>query len=110
MNISSRTRQILELLLRSDRDLTAAQIAAEIQVSSRTVHRELAAVEDILHKQGIKLLKKSGSGIRLLVDEAGAEKLSQLIYEAEDIEFSPGERQIYLLCLLLESAEPVKLY
>ncbi|WP_424767849.1 BglG family transcription antiterminator [Paenibacillus sp. sgz302251] len=110
MNISSRTRQIVELLLRSDRDLTAAQLAAEIQVSSRTIHRELAAVEDILHKHGIKLLKKSGSGIRLQADEAGLQRLSRLLSTAEDIEFSPVERQIYLLCLLLESDEPVKLY
>ncbi|GGG08055.1 BglG family transcription antiterminator [Paenibacillus abyssi] len=110
MNISSRSRQILELLLHSDRELTAAQIAAEIHVSSRTVHRELAAVEDILHKQGIQLLKKAGSGIRLQGDEAELEKLSRLISTAEGIDFSPAERQLYLLCLLLESAEPVKLY
>jgi mannitol operon transcriptional antiterminator len=69
MNVSSRTRQILELLLSSDRDLTAAEIATRIRVSSRTVHRELASAEELLHAHGIELLKKSGSGIRLRGEE-----------------------------------------
>ncbi|UUZ81842.1 helix-turn-helix domain-containing protein [Paenibacillus sp. P26] len=58
MNISSRTRQILELLLRSDRDLTAAEIAARIRVSSRTVHRELASAEGFLRAQGIQVAEE----------------------------------------------------
>jgi Transcriptional antiterminator len=110
MRISSRSRRILELLLGNDQDLTAAQIAAEIQVSARTVHRELAAVEDILLAEGARLLKKSGSGIRLQGDKAALNRLAQLVTASEEIEFSPEERQIYLLCLLLESVEPVKLF
>lgn len=110
MNISSRTRQILDILLRSDRDLTAAQIAAEIQVSSRTVHREIASVEDLVSKHGLKLYKKSGSGIRLQGDVTELHNLLSLISTSENMEFSPLERQIYLLCLLLESAEPIKLF
>lgn len=110
MRISSRSRRILELLLQSDQELTAAQIAAEIQVSSRTVHRELAAVEEILRAEGAELLKKSGSGIRLKGDEATLKRIAALVSVPEDFEFSPEERQIYLLCLLLESAEPVKLF
>lgn len=110
MRISSRSRRILELLLRNDQDLTAAQIAIEIQVSSRTVHRELEAVEDILRAEGVELVKKSGSGIRLQGDKDALNRLAQLVTVSEDIELSQEERQIYLLCLLLESAQPVKLY
>ncbi|WP_201003069.1 BglG family transcription antiterminator [Paenibacillus glycanilyticus] len=110
MRISSRSRRILELLLRNDHDLTAAQIAEEIQVSSRTVHRELAAVEEILRAEGARLLKKSGSGIRLQGNQAALDRLAQLVSVSEEIEYSPEERQIYLLCLLLESEEPVKLF
>ncbi|NIK71410.1 BglG family transcription antiterminator [Paenibacillus sp. BK720] len=110
MRISSRSRRILELLLRNDHELTAAQIAEEIQVSSRTVHRELAAVEEILRAEGARLLKKSGSGIRLQGDQAALERLARLVTVSEEIEFSPEERQLYLLCLLLESEEPVKLF
>ncbi|CAG7654022.1 BglG family transcription antiterminator [Paenibacillus allorhizosphaerae] len=110
MSISSRTRRIIELLLRSDQELTAAHIAAEIQMSSRTVHRELATVEDILHEHGVELFKKSGLGIRLHGDESALARLAQLVSVSEDIEFSPEERQLYVICLLLESIEPIKLY
>ncbi|UUZ92019.1 HTH domain-containing protein [Paenibacillus sp. P25] len=110
MNISSRTRQILELLLRSDRDLTAAEIAARIRVSSRTVHRELASAEGFLRAQGIQPLKKSGSGIRSQGDKAGLEKLRRMVYTSEEAELTPEERQIYIVCRLVENAEPVKLF
>ncbi|WP_336787724.1 BglG family transcription antiterminator [Paenibacillus sp. MMO-177] len=110
MRISSRSRRILELLLRNDQDLTAAQIAAEIQVSARTVHRELAAVEEILLAEGARLLKKSGSGIRLQGDQAVLDRLARIVTVSEEIEFAPEERQVYLLCLLIESGEPVKLF
>jgi mannitol operon transcriptional antiterminator len=110
MNVSNRTRQILDLLLRTDRDLTAAEIADDIHVSSRTVHRELAAAEEILRSQGIGLLKKSGSGIRLQGDADRLETLKLMISSSGDIEFSHDERQTLMLCSLLENDEPVKLF
>lgn len=110
MRISSRTRRILALLLQSEHDLTAAQIAAHIQVSARTVYRELASVERILNMQGVKLIKKSGAGISLEGDSAALDSVAKLITITEDIAFTPDERKIYLLCLLLDSTEPIKLY
>lgn len=108
MIVSNRTRRILELLLRSGREMTAAELAAGLQVSSRTVHRELAAVEDLLAGQAVSLVKKSGSGIALQGDPAALERLGGIVSASEEAEFSPDERQIYLLCLLLREREPVK--
>ncbi|SFB59238.1 mannitol operon transcriptional antiterminator [Cohnella sp. OV330] len=108
MIVSNRTRRILELLLRSGREMTAAELAAGLQVSSRTVHRELAAVEDLLAGQAVSLVKKSGSGIALQGDPAALERLGGIVSASEETEFSPDERQIYLLCLLLREREPVK--
>ncbi|WP_165842375.1 BglG family transcription antiterminator [Paenibacillus xerothermodurans] len=110
MNASNRTRQILELLLRSDRELTAAEIASELRVSARTVHRELPAVEVLLSTQGIELQKKAGLGIRLAGDEVALETLRRIVATSEDVEFSPDERQLYLLCRLLDNDEPLKLF
>lgn len=110
MNVSSRTRQILELLLRSDRDLTTSEIAADIHVSSRTVHRELVLVEDVLRSRGIMLVRKSGTGIRLQGETARLEELRRTVATSEDIDFSPDERQLYILIFLLENNEPVKLF
>ncbi|MFD2662737.1 BglG family transcription antiterminator [Paenibacillus thailandensis] len=108
--MSSRARQILELLLQSERALTAAEIATAIGVSSRTVHRELDAVSELLEAQEIRLIKKSGTGIRLEGTDVKLEELRGKVFVSEDIEFTPDERQLYTLCLLLESEEPVKLF
>lgn len=110
MIMSSRTQRILELLLRNERDLTAAEMAAAVQASSRTVHRELAALEGWLAGQGLELQRKSGSGIRLRGDAAALEKLRRTVSASEAVAFSPEERQMYLLCSLLENNEPVKLF
>lgn len=110
MNVSNRTRQILELLLQTNRDHTAAEIAAYIHVSSRTVHRELAAAQAILNSQGISLQKKSGSGIRLQGDEARLEALRRNLFSSADVEFSPDERQTFIMCVLLDKGEPLKLF
>lgn len=110
MNVSNRTRQILEMLLRADRDLTAAEIATNIQVSSRTVHRELAAVEEILLSQGIVLLRKAGSGIRLQGDAVRLKTLENNLSFSEDVELSSFDRQTIILCILLGKDEPIKLF
>lgn len=108
MSVSNRTRLILELLLRSGREMTAAELAAGLQVSSRTVHRELAAVDDLLAGQAVSLVKKSGSGIALQGDPAALKRLGDIVSGSEAADFSPDERQVYLLCLLLREREPVK--
>jgi len=59
MSLSHRHRQILELLLSHKDEITAGEIAAEIGVSSRTVHRELSELETILTDSGLTLQKKS---------------------------------------------------
>lgn len=110
MNVSNRTRQILELLLQTNRDHTAAEIAAYIHVSSRTVHRELAAAQVILNSLGISLLKKSGSGIRLQGDEACYDALRRMLISSAEVEFSHDERQTFIMCMLLDKGEPLKLF
>lgn len=59
MNISNRQRQILELLLNRKDEITAGEIAAEIKVSTRTVHRELSELEEILAAYDVSLHKKN---------------------------------------------------
>lgn len=99
MRISSRSRKILEVLLSSNHDLTAAQIAAEIQVSARTVHRELALLETFLQHHGVKLLKKSGLGIRLEGEKNALNRLAQFVSVSEEIELTPRRTTtLFVMC------------
>ncbi|MGN7456207.1 BglG family transcription antiterminator [Paenibacillus pasadenensis] len=111
MELTHRMRRMLDLLLHSDADdITVAEIARRIQVSSRTVHRELDALEGYLHRKGARLLRKAGSGLRLEADEERLLRLKRELDAPEEAEFSAEERQLHLLARLLGSAEPIKLF
>ncbi|GIP26293.1 transcriptional regulator MtlR [Paenibacillus sp. J23TS9] len=110
MELTNRIRQILDLLLRSPYETTVAEMARIIRVSPRTVHRELDAVESYLHRQGITLHRKAGSGLSLEGEPERFEKIRSELLIPFDVEYSADERQIYLLSRLLASHEPVKLF
>lgn len=109
MNITKRQRDIVEYLLEQSKEVTAGEIATKINVSTRTVHRELGAVEHWLATHEVKLEKKSGIGICIDADPAQLVCLrKQLLYTNPD-EYSAEERKIVVLCMLLDTREPIKL-
>lgn len=110
MKISNRQRQILTVLLNSQGDITAGEIAEEIKVSSRTVYRELPEIESILEASGISLQKKSGIGIQIQADPQQLESFKKRLFATETSQYSVEERKILILCMLLESNEPLKLF
>jgi mannitol operon transcriptional antiterminator len=107
--ISARERKILELLLRNKDETTVKEIADALEVSSRTVHRDLKGVEEIVKEYSLKLDKKSGSGIQItgLIDQK--EKLQLFLLNLSHNEYTPEERQTIILSELLDSKEPIKL-
>ncbi|SDN19709.1 mannitol operon transcriptional antiterminator [Paenibacillus sp. yr247] len=110
MSLSNRNRQILELLMNRTDDITAGEIAAEINVSTRTVHRELSELESILAAYGLALQKKSGKGIQLQAEPEQLEAFRRLLVGMMAIEYSPEDRRTMILCTLLQEDEPVKLF
>lgn len=109
MNISSRQRQILEILLRERDGITIGNIAEEVQVSSRTVHRELKDLEDLIKRYELKLEKKAGTGLLIQGNQEKLEELKQALLGMTPSEYTPDERKTFILCTLLEATEPVKI-
>ncbi|WP_124726759.1 BglG family transcription antiterminator [Staphylospora marina] len=107
MIISSRQRQILEILLRK-REVTVRDIAAETHVSPRTIHRELTWLEKRLEPFGLKLEKKAGSGLFLHGTSEQRTRLKQTLAKLKPVEYTAEERKIRILCTLLEATEPIK--
>ncbi|WJH28069.1 transcription antiterminator [Paenibacillus sp. CC-CFT742] len=108
MSITKRQREIVEFLLEHPQEVTAGDIAIAVKVSTRTVHRELQMIEKWLEPFGMKL-KKSGTGVRI---DPGSDDLASLREQLElneYVEFTPEERKLFMLCILLDEAEPVKL-
>lgn len=108
--ISGRQRKIIDILLHSRQGKTLAQIASQLQVSNRTIQRDLKQVEEILHRYQLTLKRKSGSGVELLGNESKKLALSIALKEVKYTDFTPDERHAIILLALLESNEPLKLY
>jgi mannitol operon transcriptional antiterminator len=110
MYISARERQVLEILLTETGELTVKDLADQIGVSGRTIHRDLKNVEDILEEYNLTLQKKSGVGIHVTGDKSKIRELELFLFNLYHTEYTPNERQTMILCTLLESNEPVKLH
>lgn len=108
--VSNRQRQILELLLSRQGEITAGEIADAIKVSTRTVHRELPEIESILLAEGLTLSKKSGVGIQLQAEPGQLEALSRRLLRLDTDAHTADERKVLILCRLLDSVEPIKLF
>ncbi|WP_243299040.1 BglG family transcription antiterminator [Bacillus litorisediminis] len=109
MYISARERKILELLLNHHEEMTVKDLANELAVSPRTVHRDLKGVEEILQENGLELNKKSGIGIQITGNQEDREKLRLFLFHLSHHEYTPEERQTFVLSALLDANEPVKL-
>jgi mannitol operon transcriptional antiterminator len=110
MRLSNRQRRILEVLLNRQGEVTAGQIAQAVEISSRTVHRELQELEPILDLHGISLVKKSGLGIILEGDVQSINRFQAELRRSETETYSPDERKLLILCHLLDEEEPIKLF
>jgi len=109
MRFSSRQKMILAKLLQEPKEITIREIAEEIEVSTRTVHRELDELESALEAYQLTLRKKIGIGVQLHGEPEDKEALRQDLFQATAGDFSPHERKMILFCTLLGANEPVKL-
>src|SRR5690625_6848427 len=74
--ISGRERKIVEALLKARQAITMSELASELEVSNRTIHRDLINVEEILSKFDLTLGRKSGSGLEMFGHEEDKESLA----------------------------------
>lgn len=109
MIVSNRQRRILEVLLQR-REATAAEIAEEVQISARTVHRDMQEIKTLLSDYGLSLAAKSGKGIAIEGAEPSILHFQRLLSSFETAAYSSMERKTLIQCMLLEAHEPIKLF
>lgn len=109
--ISSRQTTILYKIIKAHPPISLHEIADDLQISLRTVQRELAQLKPLLKRYNLKLVKKIRAGVYINGDlQKKTELLTDLGHSGQMKEFSPRERRIGLTCDLLRLNEPTKLY
>lgn len=109
--MTTRKKEIVSRLCKENDYITISKIAEDIEVSSRTVLRELEGIDRWLEAEGVHLDKKTGVGIRLSCSLEKKEELLELIEGVNSIKtFTPQERQTIIASELLQANEPIKLY
>ena len=110
MFISSREKMIIEALIVEQGEITIKELSKKIDVSSRTIQRNLNNVQTILDSYQLELIRKSGVGVQIIGNEQRKQELVQQLEKFTQREYTLEERLTLILCILYEAAEPVKLY
>ncbi|UPM54118.1 BglG family transcription antiterminator [Gottfriedia acidiceleris] len=108
MYISAREREIINLLLVHPNGINVQEIAEKLNVSSRTVQRELKGVKSIASAHNLFLKKVLGVGMYLEGTPEQKNELQITILKSGQ-EFTQKERQELILCSLLKEPESIKL-
>ncbi len=111
IRITSRVKAILEEIISNPEYITIKYIGEKLDVSSRTVLREMDLVDDWFTKNGFALIRKPSAGVKISATEKQRENLLEKL-EREDLlgGYSPIDRQRLILFRLLTSKEPIKTY
>lgn len=109
MYITNRERVILDILLKSQPlFITVSSIAKELDVSTRTIQREIKTIEDTLGKLNIFLIKKPNLGIKIKGDKEAIIELQKIINAPLDSELTREERIIIIFYKFMMESGPLK--
>lgn len=111
MEIAPRVRQILLVLIGQQEPISVQKLAEGLQVSKRTVQRELDYTAYILKKFSLSLISKTGVGIWLEGAQEDRELLRQQLTGQDNVDYADKNlRRKQLILEMLKDQEPKKLY
>ncbi|WP_121610853.1 BglG family transcription antiterminator [Mesobacillus foraminis] len=102
MYITSREKAIIELIIKTSGKHTALSIAPSLNVSARTVQRDIKSVEKIIGEFDLKLTRTSSQGFVIEGRNEQIFRLIQHITSSEPIDQPPQEKRLRLLLAILE--------
>ena len=105
-----RAKALLRVLLQSDDAQTAENLAQHLQVSEKTVRRDLPFVEALLTPLHLSLERKKGMGFWVQGESETKKHLLDTLQHEKKMPLTPESRRSRLLGELLPAKEPVKLF
>lgn len=111
MEFSPRMRQILLIMLREDRTISVKYLAEQMNLSRRTVQRELEYLGRPLKKYGLEFCSKTGTGIWIEGGEQDKKALLGTLTEEDVLDVSDRtERRKRLVLEILKDKKLKKLF
>jgi len=108
--MDKQSSSIIEILIDRTDYITYSCISKKLNVSLSTVIRNIKSLDSYFKEKNIKVEKKRGIGIRLILSEVDREALKESLNEEEIDCLFPHDRKIIIICELLKMNEPVKSY
>ncbi|MGM0603200.1 MAG: BglG family transcription antiterminator [Bacillota bacterium] len=101
-----RLNKIVCILLQSDSPITIQSLADELNISRRTVRKDLKELQKFLEKNGFKLIKKPNVGVWLELNDNERELFqNELLNNLQNTkQLTPKQRQNYILKLIFEDS------
>ncbi|MDD3277331.1 MAG: BglG family transcription antiterminator [Lachnospiraceae bacterium] len=111
MNFTPRQVQILFLLLKSSRTITKEALSQNLQISKRTLFRELKGMDQELERYSLHLDSQSSKGLILSGTKESKEEFLSCLEKLQSFEpRNRNERQKKLLGLLIQNQEVQKTF
>lgn len=105
-----RQQAVLKKLLEVDDFLQAKALAEMLSVSTKTIMRTLADVDEELSLYELRLIRQAGAGYRIEGSETGRRELLADLSEGAAMPLSKEARHRAILAKVLPATEPIKLY
>lgn len=111
-NLSQRQKNIIYVIGdNNDEYITVNDIAEKIDVSTRTVQRDLSTIEDFLYDNDFSLIKKPGQGLLLSESDESIAYLYELLDMVDSSkQYERVERVNFILSRLLTTKQPIKYF
>ncbi|WCK54811.1 BglG family transcription antiterminator [Aneurinibacillus sp. Ricciae_BoGa-3] len=105
MFITSREKAIIELIIKTSGKHTALSIATFLNVSVRTIHRDLKTVKKTLQQFDLRLTRNTDEGLVIEGKNEQIFRLIQYLMGSQPINQTSQERKLLLLLALLEEEQ-----
>lgn len=110
--INKRIMKIVEVLLTNKEYITIDMISEQLNVSNKTIRNDLQLVDEWLLENQLKLIKKTGVGIRIEGEKTDKLRISKIVSEKNKsmIDYSPEARKIFIGMQLITCVDSCRIY
>lgn len=109
MFISDRSKEIIENLMNANQPLTVSDLAKELQVTERTIYRQMTEVTQIIQSFGLNLDNSSGHGMQIFGSLYDLKRLNSAFEEIKSsLNYNAKERVDIIILILLNEDHYVK--